>query len=142
MKHILTMTFFDSDTMLLYKQEQYLRKHTSTETNSQQNMDIVKNYIMPTSSDKSIRFYHNWLKKYPQQGQNLNKYISCDHTNELTREQVFDRYNSHMKHCSDCKQALQVINIIQIIAPILTYSKIVLPTNNLTNICMIYNMNS
>ena len=54
-KHIITHTFFDSDTMLLYKQEKMLRQQNSLD-------NCTSTYFTPTTSDSSIRAFHVWKK--------------------------------------------------------------------------------
>ncbi len=105
MKHLLTHTFFDSDTMLLYKQEQMLRKKKKLN-------DCMKTYITPTTSDNSIQYYHKWKKIFPKP---WSKFIedSANFTNDLSREEVFDRYNDHTKNCISCSRTLNNIKVIQ-----------------------------
>lgn len=97
-KHALTNTFLDSDTMILYKQQQYLNENNA-------------NYIMPTTSDKSIVIFHKWLNKYKPV---WSKYIYNDTMTLKSREEVFDRYNAHTKHCKHCKSTLNNIKNMQI----------------------------
>ncbi len=114
LKHILTQRFFDSDTMLLYKQEQELR-------NKKALSNSTTTYITPTSSDKAILLFHNWKKKYPSRWSNI---INNDDTpfHDLSRKQIFDRYNTHTKNCKSCLDSLNNIKKIQKIIPfILTY---------------------
>lgn len=110
-KHSLTHAFFDSDTMLLYKQEQALRKKNMLQ-------NCTKIYTTPTSSDNSIRSFHKWKQTYPQIWSALVNNYSND-TLDLTREQIFDRYNDHTKHCKHCNDALNNLKNIQILLPAL-----------------------
>ena len=109
MKHLLTHTFFDSDTMLLYKQEQMLRSKNKLN-------ECIKTYTTPTTSDNSIHYYHKWRKKFPKP---WSKFIenSANETNILSRKQVFDRYHDHTKQCISCSKTLNNIIIIQNMLP-------------------------
>lgn len=111
MKHLLTHTFFDSDTMLLYKQEQMLRSKNKLN-------ECIKTYTTPTTSDNSIHYYHKWRKTFPKP---WSKFIenSANETNILSRKQVFDRYHDHTKQCISCSKTLNNIIIIQNMLPTL-----------------------
>jgi len=109
MKHLLTHTFFDSDTMLLYKQEQMLRGKKKLN-------DCIKTYTTPTASDNSIQYYHRWKKIFPKPWSTFIE-NSANETQVLTREQVFDRYHDHTKQCISCSRTLNNIKAIQNILP-------------------------
>lgn len=105
MKHVLTQTFLDSDTMLLHKQEQYLRNINAME-------NCTRSYTTPTTSDKAIHYFHKWKRKY-----NHFKMNSTEHK-FLTRQEVFNRYDAHTKNCKYCTDALNNINILQVVIPL------------------------
>ena len=108
-KHTITHTFFDSDTMLLYKQEKMLRQKNMLE-------NCTSTYFTPTSSDSSIRSFHKWKKQYPQ-----NWSLSIHQQNstfpELSRKEVYDRFNDHTKHCTSCKDIYLNLHALQILIP-------------------------
>ena len=110
-KHVITQSFFDSDTMLLYKQEKQLRERNSL-------YNCTNTYVTPTSSDKPIYFYHKWKNKYPTI---WSIDINSDNTQfpDLSRKEVFDRYNGHTKNCKSCMNILNNINLMQKIIPFL-----------------------
>lgn len=107
-KHIITHTFFDSDTMLLYKQEKMLRQQNSLD-------NCTSTYFTPTTSDSSIRAFHVWKKKYPQPWSLSIPQHS--HFPELSRKQVYDRFNDHTKNCNSCKTAYFNLNALQFLIP-------------------------
>ena len=111
LKHLLTFAFFDSDTMLLYKQEYYMRLNKMMQNST-------RVYNTPTSSDYSVRKYHKWNKEYPQPWESLI-YRDSNVLNEMTREEVFDRYKSHTQNCIYCKTTLRNIKYAQIIIPLI-----------------------
>tara|TARA_B100000886_G_scaffold71038_2_gene45229 strand:- start:42189 stop:43475 length:1287 start_codon:yes stop_codon:yes gene_type:complete len=112
-KHLVTHTFFDSDSMLLYKQEQMLRRKKKLK-------DCVTTYKTPTTSDHSIRSFHKWKKTYPQVWSNIVNLYENE-TLELSREQVFDRYNDHTRYCTHCMGALNNLQVIQKTIPVLLF---------------------
>ena len=99
-RHLLYNRFLDSDTYLLYKQENYLRQFDESYHN-------VKKYYMPASSDKSVMFYRKWIKNALPE---IPYFIKRREMRDLSREEVFDRYEQHTKNCKDCKTALMNIN--------------------------------
>jgi hypothetical protein len=96
--------------MLLYKQEQALRKKNMLN-------DCLKTYTTPTSSDNSIKSFHKWKKLFPQKWSNLVN--ENNSTFELSREQIFDRYNDHTKNCKHCSDTLDNLKITQKLLPAL-----------------------
>tara|TARA_Y100000816_G_scaffold287400_1_gene270060 strand:- start:326 stop:706 length:381 start_codon:yes stop_codon:yes gene_type:complete len=64
-----------------------------------------KNYYLPTKSDKSIRLYTTWINKHFTNIPFFRKNDSSFMT-ELSKEQVLDRYDQHVKHCSQCQNAI------------------------------------
>jgi hypothetical protein len=113
-KHLVTHTFFDSDTMLLYKQEQMLRFKNMLD-------NCTYTYHTPTSSDYSIRAFHKWKNTYAQEW-NQRIMENANSTYSLSRKEVFDRYNDHTKHCTACSGTLETVKQLQIILPILFIS--------------------
>lgn len=107
-KHVITQSFFDSDTMLLYRQEKHLRENNILHNSS-------RSYITPTSSDYSIHMFHKWKNIYPHKWSNI---INKKNINELNRNEIFDRYNRHTKNCKHCNGILNIINKIQMSLPI------------------------
>ena len=110
--HTIVQTFFDSDTMLLYGQEKYLR-----EKNNGSLLNIEKYYTLPTTSDKSVIMFNKWKKKnffYENSSVSLNlKNVNyLESLNDLsTRKKVLDRYNQHIVHCKYCRDAYNNIKI-------------------------------
>jgi phenylpropionate dioxygenase-like ring-hydroxylating dioxygenase large terminal subunit len=103
-KHALTMTFLDSDTFLLYSQQQELLRRNNFSNGS-------KCYTTPTSSDFSVIMFHKWLNKYNPLWFN---YILNQTSVEMDRIEVFNRYESHTKNCKYCSETLENIKKIQI----------------------------
>ena len=113
-KHVVTQTFLDSDTMLLYKQEQHLLKMNSLH-------NCTKLYTTPTTSDYSVHMFNKWLKKYPKSWS--DKIIQTNYPITRTREDVFDRYNGHTKNCIYCTNTLNIVeNIKRLLLIVLIYN--------------------
>ena len=105
LRHVLTNRFLDSDTLILHKQEKYLKRHNDSYHNT-------KKYYMPAQSDRSIKVYRRWIKKALP---NIPYFYKHNFKNgqELTREEVLDRYNQHTRDCKHCMQALKNANHFQ-----------------------------
>ena len=99
-RHSLYNRFLDSDTYILHKQEKYLQQFD-------ENYHNVKKYYMPAPSDKSVMFYRKWIKNALP---TIPHFIKRREIRDLTRKEVFDRYEQHTKHCKECKTALKKIN--------------------------------
>lgn len=97
MRHLLTNRFLDSDTLILHKQEQYLKMHNESYHHNSQ-------YYMPTESDLSIRSYQNWIRKALPK---IPFFYKRKITRELTRSEILDRYTQHTRDCKFCSGALK-----------------------------------
>lgn len=104
--HTIIQTFFDSDTMLLYGQEKYLRNKCNNTL-----YDIEKQYVLPTGSDKSVILFNKWKKKHFFYNnaipiENLKQYDLMEPlSSENVRKKILDRYDQHIIHCKHCKSA-------------------------------------
>ena len=97
LKHSFTNKFLDSDTLLLHKQEQYLKLNNESYHDH-------KNYYLPTLSDKSVSIYKKWIKRALP---TIPFFLNRHHKKELSRKEIFDRYEQHVKHCKHCSRALK-----------------------------------
>lgn len=113
-KHPITHTFFDSDTMLLHKQEQMLKNKNSF-------FNSTKTYFTPSSSDYSIYLFHKWKNKFAPNWTSISYSSPLDL--HLSRKQIFDRYHDHTIHCVSCSSALHSLQTIQTYAPPLLLSQ-------------------
>ena len=62
------------------------------------------NYYLPTSSDKSVSIYKKWVKKALP---TIPFFFNRHYKKELSRKEIFDRYEQHVKHCKHCSRALK-----------------------------------
>jgi phenylpropionate dioxygenase-like ring-hydroxylating dioxygenase large terminal subunit len=117
-RHILTNNFLDSDSLILHKQEKNINLCDSYNSHNL--------YFLPTSSDKSIILYRKWIKKHFEK---IPFYNKLPIKNDLTREQILDRYNQHTKNCKVCKKAyrnLQIGSYLLGLSIFIFYKKVIL----------------
>ncbi|KAL9998070.1 putative pheophorbide a oxygenase [Helianthus debilis subsp. tardiflorus] len=104
--HMIQNLIFDSDLYLLFVQE---RKLMELGPSNWQNVCFV-----PTKADANVVAYRKWLKKYAggqmDWGTKFNGYLPPT----LTREQLMDRYWSHVVNCSSCNVAYKGFKALQI----------------------------
>ena len=107
LRHYSTNLFFDSDTLLLAKQEENIRKQINgdkTKLNKDYQLNNQPFYTMPASSDVPIIRLRRFLKPY------MNSQITHNKLEHESREQILDRFEQHVKTCKHCKQALTNTN--------------------------------
>lgn len=95
----------DGDMVLLHYQERDLQQLTQTE-------NWKTAYKLPTSADRLVIEFRQWLDEYCQ-GQFPWGQIDSS-TPVLSREQLLDRYHQHTLICGSCRQALQNIQRLQL----------------------------
>lgn len=99
-RHTLTNKFFDSDTMLLFKQQENLINKNSL-------TDPIKTYIMPTESDDAIKIYNKWIKTNFKIPYLVNK----QPYQYNTRKDVMNIYEQHTKLCKSCSDTYKNIKL-------------------------------
>ena len=111
LQHAFINRFLDSDTFLLYKQEDTLRNNNKNV--SMGSWNITSDYYLPSRSDKSTTFFRLWLNRFMP----TIPFLSSQDNDggELSREQVLDRYEQHVSHCKYCKNALKTTKLVQMI---------------------------
>ncbi|XP_076938526.1 protochlorophyllide-dependent translocon component 52, chloroplastic-like [Bidens hawaiensis] len=106
MNHILQNLVIDSDLYLLRVQEEKLMKAGPS--------NWQKCCFVPTKADTMVAFYRTWLKKYAggqvYWGTNINGHLPPI----SPREQLMDRYWSHVVNCSCCIRMYKGLNALQI----------------------------
>ncbi len=100
----------DGDMVLLQQQEYFLQQ-----TESSQSWKTA--YKLPTSADRLVIEYRNWLDKYchgqlpwSEVGISVPKIRNINENHE----QVLNRYKQHTQHCSSCRGALKVVQRLQV----------------------------
>eukprot|EP00210_Caulerpa_lentillifera_P001759 g1689.t1 len=92
----------DSDVVLLHEQDKKLKKLGSQFT-------AIKNYFIPTDADTLVMSFRNWFEKVGHYGSAFGGDQPLGLENELSKEQLLDRFEQHTKHCKMCLQALSNI---------------------------------
>lgn len=110
LSHMLTNRFLDSDTFLLYKQEQYLKARSKTYHEN-------KEYYLPTESDKAVTMYRKWIKRALP---SVPFFAKKSFGRELSRQEVLDRFQQHTAICSVCKSSYENVEKAQKWVPLLS----------------------
>lgn len=110
LSHMFTNRFLDSDTYLLYKQEQYLKARSIS---YHQN----KEYYLPTESDKAVGMYRKWIKRALP---TIPFFAKKSFGRELSRQEVLDRFQQHTAICSVCKTSYENVMKAQKWVPLLS----------------------
>ncbi|KAI3798283.1 hypothetical protein L1987_33554 [Smallanthus sonchifolius] len=106
MQHIGQNLIIDSDLCLLHSQE---KKLTVVGQSNWQKVCFV-----PTKADANVVAYRKWLKKYA--GGQINWGTKFDGPLPATppRDQLMDRYWSHVVNCSSCNGAYKGLNALKV----------------------------
>ncbi len=59
-------------------------------------------YMMPTQMDRAVTAFRRWLSEHAGPLQYDPRSSRAAVQQELSREQLLDRYNQHVKHCTVC----------------------------------------
>ena len=95
----------DGDMVLLHQQESFL-----------QNTNWQDAYKMPTSADRLVIEFHQWLDRYCEGHLPWDKVglaVTSQATGEKPREVLLDRFHQHTQHCSSCRHVLKTIKLWQ-----------------------------
>ncbi|XP_071718836.1 protochlorophyllide-dependent translocon component 52, chloroplastic [Rutidosis leptorrhynchoides] len=106
MFHIGQNLIIDSDTYLLHVEEKKFLEAG--------NSNWAKLCFVPTKADANIVAFRKWLKKYS--GGQIDWGSKFDGTLPPTppREQLLDRYWSHVVNCSSCSAAYKRLNALEV----------------------------
>ncbi|KAM0038110.1 putative pheophorbide a oxygenase [Helianthus debilis subsp. tardiflorus] len=106
MHHIVQNLVIDSDLYLLRGQEEKLME---TGLSNWQKVCFV-----PTKADTMVALYRRWLNKYAGGQVNWRTTLNGSLPPIPPREQLMDRYRSHVVNCSSCMGAYKGLNALQI----------------------------
>ena len=59
-------------------------------------------YMMPTQMDRAVTAFRRWLSEHAGPLQYDPRSSRAAVQQELSRQQLLDRYNQHVKHCTVC----------------------------------------
>eukprot|EP00210_Caulerpa_lentillifera_P009378 g8940.t1 len=97
---------FDGDTVLLHGLDEKLK---ACGTDFKHN----KRFFTPTSADLLSNAFRKWFENEGNYGAAYGSHKSIKiGLKDIRKEQLFDRYELHIKHCKVCSQALLTINRI------------------------------
>jgi len=105
LQHIGNNLVLEDDQIFLHHQERNLEASGGSGL-------LLKSCFLPTSADKYIIAFHNWISKYggyPFPGKSLPPLIK--------RHELLDRLNSHTRSCASCSAALRRFELVQKIVP-------------------------
>ncbi|CAN1853820.1 Protochlorophyllide-dependent translocon component 52, chloroplastic [Linum perenne] len=107
MLHMETNLILDSDLYLLHVEE---RKIKETESGN-----WLKSCFVPTKADALVVGFRGWLNKYAGGGVDWRGKYSGDLPPTAPKEQLMDRYWSHVVNCKSCNSAYKGLNALEII---------------------------
>lgn len=102
----------DSDLYLLHVEEHKIMEIGPT--------NWQKACFVPTKSDALVVAFRKWINKYS--GGQVDWQLKFDGSLPPTppREQLLDRYRTHVVHCTSCSAAYKWLNIIETMLPIIS----------------------
>ncbi|KAL8170942.1 hypothetical protein V2J09_022746 [Rumex salicifolius] len=114
--HIGQNLILDSDLYLLHVEEHKLMEAGPS--------NWQKACFLPTKSDALVVAFRKWLKKYS--GGQVDWGTKFDTTLPPTppREQLMDRYWSHVKNCRSCSSAYKALNVVEVVLQLLSFGLI------------------
>ncbi|CAN1355765.1 Protochlorophyllide-dependent translocon component 52, chloroplastic [Linum perenne] len=74
-----------------------------------------KSCFVPTKADALVVGFRRWLKKYAGDGVDWRGKYSGDLPPTAPKEQLMDRYSSHVVNCSSCNSAYKGLNALEVI---------------------------
>ncbi|KAD7478165.1 hypothetical protein E3N88_01301 [Mikania micrantha] len=104
--HINQNLIIDSDLYLLHVEEKKLMEADPC--------DWQKLCFVPTKSDANVVAYRKWLKKYSGGQINWGNDFNRSLPPSPPREQLMDRYWSHVVNCSSCNAAYKGLNALEV----------------------------
>ena len=115
-KHSVTQTFFDSDTLLLHYQEAHLRSR-----NQGSMRNTTRFFCIPNYSDYSVELFHQWKREFPPEWVSLvESEIDLANVKEKSRNEILDREFTHTQYCDSCTNALVRIRRTKQLLPWIT----------------------
>ncbi|KAM0065423.1 putative pheophorbide a oxygenase [Helianthus debilis subsp. tardiflorus] len=106
MNHVMINLIVDSDMCLLRVQEEKLMEVGPS--------NWQKACFVPAKADTNVVAFRKWLKKYANGQINWGTKFNGSLLPTLPREQLMDRYWSHVVHCSSCNGVYKCLNIFKI----------------------------
>ncbi|KAD7478028.1 hypothetical protein E3N88_01164 [Mikania micrantha] len=118
MHHIMQNLVIDSDFYLLRIQEEKLIKAGPS--------NWQKVCFVPTKADTNVVVFRKWLKKYAGGQIDWGTKLNGSLPSSLPREQLMDRYWSHVVNCSSCNGAYKGFKALQIFLQVFSVASVAL----------------
>ncbi|CAK7339110.1 unnamed protein product [Dovyalis caffra] len=80
--------------------------------------------FVPTKSDAKVVAFRRWLEKYSGGQINWGGKFSGELPPTPPKEQLMDRYWSHVVNCSSCSLAYKSLNVIEVVLPVISIGSI------------------
>ncbi|CAN1853825.1 Protochlorophyllide-dependent translocon component 52, chloroplastic [Linum perenne] len=107
MSHMETNLILDSDLYLLHVEEHKIKEIGTANWH--------KSCFVPTKADALVVGFRRWLNKYAGGGVDWRGKYSDDLPPTAPKEQLMDRYSSHVVNCSSCNSAYKGLNALEVI---------------------------
>lgn len=114
--HIQQNLFLDSDSYFLHLEERKLQNYGKA--------NWEKACYVPTSADAFVVAFRKWLKRYANNGVDWGKRFDVSLPPSPPKEQLMDRYWSHVVKCRSCKRALNVFRALEIVTQVISIASI------------------
>lgn len=114
--HIQQNLFIDSDLYILHLQERKLQNYGKG--------NWEKAFYVPTSTDATVVAFRKWLKRYANNGVDWGKRFDGSLPPSPPKEQLMDRYWSHVVKCRSCKRALNVFRALEIVTEVISIASV------------------
>ncbi|XP_078169468.1 flavonoid 8-hydroxylase 2, chloroplastic-like [Carex rostrata] len=104
--HIGANLVIDSDLFLLHAQEQRVASEGISNWHN--------SCYVPTKSDAMVIAFRTWLRKYSNNQVNWGTKEFTPLPAPVSKEQLMNRYWSHVVHCKSCSRALRALKFIKV----------------------------
>ncbi|XP_038972141.1 protochlorophyllide-dependent translocon component 52, chloroplastic-like [Phoenix dactylifera] len=112
MNHVQMNLILDSDLYLLHVEE-----HKIAEVGPS---NWQKACFVPTKSDALVVAFRNWLRKYSNNQVDWGTQTIGYLPPTPPKEQLMDRYRSHVVQCSSCREALQGLRTLEVFLQVIS----------------------
>ncbi|KAK8954888.1 hypothetical protein KSP39_PZI002280 [Platanthera zijinensis] len=116
MFHVGENLILDSDLYLLHIEERKIADAGSS--------NWQKTCFVPTKSDAMVITFRRWLKKYSNNLIDWANKVGTHLSPTPPREQLMDRYWTHVVHCRSCNLALKWLRVLEVSLPVISISLI------------------
>ncbi|CAL1410365.1 unnamed protein product [Linum trigynum] len=116
MAHMATNVLLDSDLYLLHVEERKIKEKGPA--------NWQKACFLPIKSDALVVGFRQWFNKYAYSKVDWRSRCTDDLPPTPPREQLMDRYWSHVVNCSSCNRAYKTLNAIETVLKVVSIGSI------------------